>query len=335
MKLKRHKSVKILITCVAMAFALSHRASANNTTDNLQKNYDLSIYLPREVTVKDTNLILGQVSIIRGQSLLVTKANKIPLGQISVPGQSVIINRPTVLGRLACNGIPASKVTITGAKEITIKRQQRIIRGREFLSLASSFLKSYPPTSVCQWNAIGKPKDLVVPGASQEVKFSPRLVQSSTHNQARVEITVFCGGKKVGVREVSFRLKYSCRQAVTKVDIAAGEVISPENVRVEMKQLDFPEAAGWQLPYGLIAKRPLTAGTILHSYTVGPLTSPTVVKRNQSVVIRVEKPGFLITAVGMTLQDGKAGDCIKVRNVDSQRIIMTKINEDGSVEPVL
>jgi flagella basal body P-ring formation protein FlgA len=224
---------------------------------------------------------------------------------------------------------------MTGAKEITIKRQQRIISGREFLSLASSFLKSYPPVSVCQWDAIGKPKDLVIPGASQEMKFSPRLVQSNAQNQVKVEITVFCGGKKVGIREVPFRLKYNCRQAVTKVDIAAGEVISPENVRIEVKQLDSPEPTGWQLPYGLIAKRPLSVGTILHSYTVGPRTSPTVVKRNQSVIIRIEKPGFLITAVGKTLQDGKAGECIKVRNVDSQRIIIAKINEDGSLEPVL
>jgi flagella basal body P-ring formation protein FlgA len=35
------------------------------------------------------------------------------------------------------------------------------------------------------------------------------------------------------------------------------------------------------------------------------------------------------------MQDGKAGDYIKVRNMDSQRIIMARIGEDGNVEPVL
>jgi flagella basal body P-ring formation protein FlgA len=53
------------------------------------------------------------------------------------------------------------------------------------------------------------------------------------------------------------------------------------------------------------------------------------------VVIRIEKPGFLITAVGKAMQDGKAGEYIKVRNADSQRIILARINADGSVEPVL
>jgi flagella basal body P-ring formation protein FlgA len=43
----------------------------------------------------------------------------------------------------------------------------------------------------------------------------------------------------------------------------------------------------------------------------------------------------MITAVGKTMQDGRAGDYIKVRNADSQRIILARISEDGSVEPVL
>ena len=65
------------------------------------------------------------------------------------------------------------------------------------------------------------------------------------------------------------------------------------------------------------------------------LEAPVIVKRNQNVVIRIERPGFLITAVGKTMQDGKVGEYIKVTNMDSQRIIIAKITEEGTVEPVL
>jgi flagella basal body P-ring formation protein FlgA len=37
--------------------------------------------------------------------------------------------------------------------------------------------------------------------------------------------------------------------------------------------------------------------------------------------------------MGIAMQDGRAGDYIKVRNTDSQRIILAKIKEDGTVEP--
>ena len=59
-----------------------------------------------------------------------------------------------------------------------------------------------------------------------------------------------------------------------------------------------------------------------------------VVKRNQNVSIKVDRMGLLVTALGKTLQDGRVGDCIKVQNLSSQRIIIAKVKEDGSVEPV-
>jgi flagella basal body P-ring formation protein FlgA len=59
------------------------------------------------------------------------------------------------------------------------------------------------------------------------------------------------------------------------------------------------------------------------------------VKRNENVIIRIEKPGLSVTAVGKAMQEGRAGEVIKVRNVDSQRMILARVGEDGTVEPVL
>src|SRR4030042_7134848 len=109
MKAQGYKSTGIFAACVVMTFALFCPASANNKTSDSQKDSYLKIYLPREVTVKDNNLSLGQVSIIQGGEPLAAKAGEIALGRISVPGQQIIIDRPMILSRLACNGIPTSK----------------------------------------------------------------------------------------------------------------------------------------------------------------------------------------------------------------------------------
>jgi len=318
-----------------MICAILCQASANNKTNNLQKDSALQVYLPREVTIKDSCLSLGRISIIRGKESLVAQASEIALGRISVPGQKIVIDRAMVLSRLACNGIPASKVTLTGAEKITVKQQEQTIRISEFVKLASSFLKKNPSVvSACGFNPIRTPKDFVITGSSKDIRLSPRLVQNRTRNQARVEIAVLSGGKKIGVREVIFGLQYNCRQAVTKIDIPAGAVISPENVKIEKTTSNYPEPADWRLPYGLIAKRRIPAKTVLRPNMLGPVKSPIIAKRNQKVVIRIDRPGFLITAFGKAMQDGRAGEYIKVRNVDSQRIILVRVKEDGSVEPV-
>ena len=240
-----------------------------------------------------------------------------------------------MLSRLACNGIAASKVTLTGAEKITVRQQQWVIKGREFVELASSFLVKNPPVgSVCELNPIRMPKDLVVRGAGKDIKLLPRLAGGGARNQARVQIAVFAGGREIAVREVTFRLKYNCRRAVTLVEFGAGVVISPENVKIESTVSNYPEPADWSPPYGLVTRRRVAANTVLRPNMVGPVEPAVVVKRNQAVVIRVEKTGLLVTVIGKAKQQGRAGDYIKVQNVDSQRIILAKVNEDGTVEPV-
>ena len=73
---------------------------------------------------------------------------------------------------------------------------------------------------------------------------------------------------------------------------------------------------------------------MIQPHMLGAAQSPVVIKRNQNVVIRVEKPGFIITALGKAMEDGKVGEYIKIRNIDSQRIIVAKISSDMTVEPV-
>ena len=335
-KTKGRKSIGIFIVCLVIIPALFCRASANNKTSQSQADSCLKIYLPREVTIKNSNLKLGQVSIIRGSETLVARAEEIALGRISVPGQKIVIDRPMVLSRLACNGIPASKVTLTGSEEITVKQQNHTISSSEFVSLANSFLEKNPPgNSACRWTLTRKPKDFVVSAENKEISFSPRLVQTGGTNQVKIEIAVFSGSNKIAVRQVTFALAYDCRQAVTKVDIPEGGIISPENIKIEKIQSNNPEPFEWKPPYGLITKRRLPANTVINPNMLESLKSPVIVKRNQNVVIRIERPGFLITAAGKTMQDGSTGEYIKVRNMDSQRIILARISEDGSVEPVL
>ena len=330
-----NKTVSIILLTCLLASAQFCQASVNSKANSPQKDSALQVYLLREVTIKDDAISLGQVSIIRGKEPLVAKASEIALGRISVPGQKIVVDRSMVMSRLACNGIPASKVKLSGAEKITVKQQQQIIKGNEFVELARSFLeKNLPADSVCQLNPIRISKDLVVPAASKDIKLSPRLAKSSARNQTKVQIAVFQDGREIGVREVTFRLKYNRRKAVTLVDIPVGMVITPENVRIGKTLSNYPEPANWSPPYGLVAKRRLPANTVIRPDMVGPVKPAVIVKRNNNVVIRLERPGLLVTAIGKAIRDGRAGDYIKVRNVDSQRIILAKVNEDGTVEPI-
>jgi flagella basal body P-ring formation protein FlgA len=173
-----------------------------------------------------------------------------------------------------------------------------------------------------------------LPGESKDIKLSARLVKSSVRNHGKVRITALCDGKETGVRELTFRFKYNSRRLVAQVDISPGTVISPENVKAEKVISNYPESADWIAPYGLVARRSLPAKTVIRPGMIGPVKPKVLVKRHQNVVIKISMFGLLVTASGKTMQEGRLGEYIKVQNVDSQRIIVARVNEDGSVEPV-
>ena len=320
----------LMICCVFFC----HRASGESSA--VEEDSLLKIYLPREVAIEDDSLSLGEISIIRGDESLAAKAGEVAFGRISALGQEIIVDRPTILSRLASSGIPASKVIFTGAEKITVGRQNRIIKGGELVEMASSSLKeNLTDESICQLEPVRIPKDLIISNTAGDIELSSHLVKNNTKNRAKVQIVVLADGEEAGTREVTFRLKYNCRKAITAVELAAGTVISSDNVRIEEVVSDYPEPANWSPPYGLVANHRLAANTVIKPSMVGMRRSEVVIKRNQSVVIRFERPGFSVTAIGRAMKEARAGEYIRVRNVDSQRIILAKVNEDGTVEPVL
>ena len=324
----RNKKISIILAFLLLI-------SANTRAYTEPKGPALQIHLPREITIEGDVPNLGQVAIIRGNEFLVARACKVTLGQISAPGQKIIVDRPIVLSRLASSGITASEVTFTGAEEISVTRQHQTIKGGEFIEKALTFLKkNNPDASICQWNLIRTPGDLILSGIKEDIKWSLYPVRSSSRNQAKVRVAVFANGKEAGVREVTFLLRYNCRRLTALVDIPRGAVISPENVKIEKVASNHPEPANWAVPYGFVAKRRLPANTVINPNMTGPVKPQILFKRNQSVVIKVDRLGLLITAIGKAMQDGRSGEYIRAQNTDSQRIIMAKVNEDGSVEPV-
>jgi flagella basal body P-ring formation protein FlgA len=296
----------------------------------------LQIHLPREVTVEDSLLTLGQVSVIRGDAALAATAREIGMGRLSLPGQKALLDRPTILSRLATTGISVQDVRLTGADAVIVRRCQKIISAEEFIDLGKTFLARHPPgPGVCGLTPALKPRDLTLPRPAADVQLTPRFVKSSARGYVTVQIAVAAGGQELGTRDISFRLKYQGHRVVTLQEIAEGETITSENVKIETTVGDQPEPAGWQPPYGQVATRKLAADTELRRDMISPPPSPILVRRNDTVVIRVERPGLLVTAVGTALQEARAGEYVKVRNADSSRIIICKVSADGTVEPTL
>jgi flagella basal body P-ring formation protein FlgA len=296
----------------------------------------LQIHLPREVTISQSALELSQVAVVRGSSKWATVAGRIGLGRLSLPGQRIVLDRSTILSRLAASGIPADKVLLTGADAIIVKNGQKSIESEEFVRVGQQYLRELLSSrSVVEIVPVVKPKDLALVTEPQGIQWTPHVIQSDSRGLITVQVRVASGGRDIGSRDIPFRLKFEIRQAVVAKAIPQGGVLGADNVRIEKRVSERPEPADWRPPYGLVAVRALTADQELRPDMVEAAQPSILVRRNEAVTIRIERPGLTITAMGTALQEGRAGEAVKVRNADSSRIIVCKVNADGTVEPVL
>jgi flagella basal body P-ring formation protein FlgA len=297
----------------------------------------LAIHLASEATVESENLTLGQVAEVTGDESLAAKAREIGLGRISFPGQKITIDRSLIISRLACSPdfIGASNPVLSGADAVTVTQATKVIKGESFVGSAASFLAgSIGEQSIARWEQAREPAALVLPNQAQNVELSPRLVSRGANGQATTEVSVVADSKLIGTRRVVFRPKYNTRRAVTVTDMAAGMTLTPDNTRIEKVVSDEPESADWAAPYGLAVVRNLAAGTVIGPGMARPPRPQVIIERNQNICIRIDRPGLVVTALGKAMQQGRLGECIKVQNIDSQRVILARVNEDGTVEPV-
>ncbi len=295
----------------------------------------LQVYLPRTVTLEQSTLCLGDVSVVRGDPNLVEIAGKIKMGRIIVPNQRVVLNRNTVLSRLATHGINASRVVLTGAKQVVVQRASQTIKGTDLMEMAQAFLyKHYACSTEFVATAVRVPQDIIIERKTANIRLIPRLIRGTSHSQAKVQIAVTDGIEKIAQPEIRFRLQYQCPMAVATQNIERGTVLSPDNVKIEKKLSHKPQSAQWKTPWGLIAQRPIPIGSKIQTSMISAPLAPLALKRNDMVVIRIERPGFIITATGQAQANARSGDIVKIKNSDSKRIILCKVKDDGTVEPV-
>jgi len=101
-----------------------------------------------------------------------------------------------------------------------------------------------------------------------------------------------------------------------EVTLKPGKIIPPA-VAITLPELD-----------GKVAVRTLLPGRYIAGSS---LREPWVVERGASVQMIFVAGGLTISAAAVTLQPGAAGDFVKVRNIDSGKILSGTVMADGSI----
>ncbi|HDY64694.1 MAG TPA: flagellar basal body P-ring formation protein FlgA [Phycisphaerae bacterium] len=295
----------------------------------------LYLHLPRTVCVKFQNLQLGSIAAVRGgEAKLVAKAMEVPMGRSPSSGEKIVIDRHTILSRLGTLGFNAKAVRFTGASEVAVMRDEATIEAERLIKSAESFLqKTRPGPPKCGWRLTKRPKKLMVP-VGEKIRLMSALADAAPVGYVKVKVSAFGDNRQYAQTEILFKLVYPVRQTVATKEIRVGQIVTPDNAKIRTIHVESTPRSDWTSPYGMLAARIIPVGHVIRPRMVKTKTSAIVVRRNQRVTMKIEGLGFKVTAMGQALQDGRAGERIKVRNIDSRRIVLAEVAFDGTVSPI-
>jgi flagella basal body P-ring formation protein FlgA len=150
-------------------------------------------------------------------------------------------------------------------------------------------------------------------------------------NHFTAEIRIGAADQDATPIHVSGRVQSLVELAVLGRAVMPGDVIRADDVSTDWVRVELAPPGGVTDPRLLVGKtprRPLRAATPVRPSDV---ELPVVIKRNDLVLIVLERPGIYLTAQGKALEDGGQGSTIRVANTQSNRTVDAVVLGTGKV----
>jgi flagella basal body P-ring formation protein FlgA len=254
-------------------------------------------------------------------------------------GKPLSLPREMIAYRLQVAGIDRGRFRVQGAAAVQVSPDVPVTED-DFLQAARDALLDKLPwraDDLMMALAQSPPVPQLSLGEKDEVRLDAEPREPiSAPGRIRVDVTLLVNGERLGLVPVLVDVSVYQMVAVAARRIEGGEPLGEENVRFERHATD---AAGngltaKDLAPGRKARRPIAAGQMIPVAAVEPLNadSPILVRQRDLVKMVARVGNLRVTALAEAEQDGRAGDRIRVHNVDSKKEIVGRVVGRGLVE---
>jgi flagella basal body P-ring formation protein FlgA len=288
-----------------------------------------SITVSRNVAVRSSEVHLGDVARLSGFDRETRdRLAGIELGPAPVVGTGRLLPRAFVSAAINEANVPAgTRISVPERLELT--RASQILPGDTLSRAVEDKLRGVlPRTMDVAEIRVPLMSDLKVPeGSTYEIKLSG--VEGG--GPITADIVVKDGDTLVRSQRVAVRVDTVSTLVVADGELGRGQTIGAGEVRVlRVPESRIPDDAIRNVAEleGAQLRRPLKDG---EAVTRRSLELMPLVHRGDRVTMIAEGGGIRITAVGEALGSARRGDAVKVRNIDSQKIVSGRVTASQTV----
>ena len=174
------------------------------------------------------------------------------------------------------------------------------------------------------------PRTIWVPQGTLSLKFSePRSGQFL--GKVSSLVTILVDGKPCRRARASAYIECFKQVVCAKNGLTRGQLIGPRDItlvrlpisKLKSRFFDDPNAI-----LGLQAKRTVRPGQVIYATSI---SKPILVKRGSKVLIVAKSPTIEITCPGVAVENGRLGDFVRVKNVQTKRVVIARVGDRHTV----
>jgi len=296
----------------------------------------ITVVVSPSARVEGSFITLGQIAEITGDdSAGVDRLRQLKLGNAPAPGNNVVLTKELLGMRLAATGSDFTGISWTVPELVTVTANFQTLSRQTIIDKVVAAIEQQAGLRVNDKNlsidALGNIQDSIVPVGKLTVNISlPYGIHYSGSTNVVAVINV--NGQFVTKITIPCAVKRYDQVAVAAVPITAGEILTLDKLRLERMdtgKLGTGYFTEMKKVIGLMTRRALTPGMVVMDAMVN---KPILIKRGSLVTLVARIGSMEITTKGQAMQDGIEGQRIRIKNVNSSKVISGKVLDENTVQ---
>lgn len=296
----------------------------------------ITVTVAGEAVVRGPLITLGELAEIAGADPdTLSHMEQLTLGSAPPPGGSLVLTDKLLTMRLASADARYGDIVWQVPAKIKVTTGSQKLSGAMLAAAAIEAIKDKIGQSLNEADlsivpAVPAP-DVTLPQGDVFLTVDlPYGIRYTTPTVARINIML--DHQLYNRRNVSFDVKYFQSVVVADRLIDKNQILLPQDLRYE--RMDASKLSPGYFTdigrvAGLMVRRSLTPGAIVNNRS---LEKPVVVKRGNHVTILARVGEIEVRTAGQAMQDGGAGDMIRVQNFVSKKILSARVLDAITVQ---
>jgi flagellar basal body P-ring formation protein FlgA len=313
----------VLLAVIAGVFSIRIAPGAEN----------LSICLRESASVHSGTIFLKDVADLRGSDLQAIEAlSNISLGASPEFGSVKTLSRHQIDECIKAADGPVGNEKISGASAVQVRMKGKPIEPDAIAAMLKAYIlkTSSWKESEIEIRSIGNLNGMELPPDNAELRFSPSAVVLGYRNiMAPIEIAQ--AGKTLRCFWITAEVVIHADAWVAAEKILPGEIVESSNFVKKSALIENFRAAYIHTldeVVGKIARRNFSPGDLV---TREAFTDPFLIKKGETVQLRLERNGIMLTSRARAEQNGRLGQVIRVRNLEFSTVLKAQVTGQSQV----